>query len=161
MAKQEIEKETIVAPEAPKSNVWKWLMIFFIIIVLLGGAGFGVYEFVIKKPTAEAVKKEPAPVSAMYAMEPFVVNLMDDQGGRYLKVVIQLEVNDEKIVPELNRIKPKLRDAVLDLLSAKSFKDLMDPAGKQQLREEVVLRLNAHLTEGKVLKVFFTEFVVQ
>lgn len=161
MAKEEIDRETVEAPVVTKSGIWKWLMIFFIIIVLLGGAGFGVYEFVIKKPPGDVVKKEPALVSAMYAMEPFVVNLMDDQGGRYLKAVIQLEVNDEKIVPELNRIKPKLRDAVLDLLSAKSFKDLMDPSGKQQLRDEVVLRLNAHLTEGKVLKVFFTEFVVQ
>jgi len=37
----------------------------------------------------------------------------------------------------------------------------MEPAGKQRLRDEIVLRLNSFLTKGKVLKVYFTEFIVQ
>jgi flagellar basal body-associated protein FliL len=37
----------------------------------------------------------------------------------------------------------------------------MKPAAKQRLRDEIVLRVNSFLTKGKILKVYFTEFVVQ
>jgi flagellar FliL protein len=94
-------------------------------------------------------------------MDPFIVNLMDNNGERYLKLAIQLEISDPKGVAELDQMKPKLRDNVLDLLSAKSVKELMDMAGKQRLREEIAMRLNTFLTTGKVSKVYFTEFVIQ
>ena len=40
---------------------------------------------------------------------------------------------------------------------------ILDPLGKQRLREEIILRMNAILNSpnGKVLKVYFTEFVIQ
>ncbi len=61
----------------------------------------------------------------------------------------------------MNLIKPKVRDSILDLLSSKSYKEMMDPIGKQRLRDEVALRVNAYLTKGKIFKVYFTEFVIQ
>jgi len=64
-------------------------------------------------------------------------------------------------VDELNLLKPKLRDSILDLLSAKTYKEMMDPIGKQRLRDEIALRANAYLTKGKIIKVYFTEFVIQ
>ena len=94
-------------------------------------------------------------------MEPFIVNLADNNGERYLKVTIELEVTDKKIIEELNILKPKLRDNVLDLLTAKSYKDLVDMVGKQRLRDEIQMRLNSYLSGGKITKVYFTEFVIQ
>jgi len=58
-------------------------------------------------------------------------------------------------------LKPKLRDNILDLLTAKTFAELMDTGGKQKLRDEVAMRLNAFLTKGKIVRVYFTEFVIQ
>lgn len=115
---------------------------------------------------ATEVKKQPAEqqrplVGSMWAMEPFIVNLMDNNGDRYLKAVIQLELSDQTAVPELEQLKPKLRDNVLDLLSAKAYKDLMEMGGKERLREEIAMRLNSFLTKGKIVKVYFTEFVIQ
>jgi flagellar FliL protein len=43
----------------------------------------------------------------------------------------------------------------------KTFKELMELTGKQKLRDEMVMRLNAFLTKGKINKVYFTEFVIQ
>jgi flagellar FliL protein len=37
----------------------------------------------------------------------------------------------------------------------------MDISGKQRLREEIMVRLNSFLTGGKIVKVYFTEFVIQ
>jgi flagellar basal body-associated protein FliL len=43
----------------------------------------------------------------------------------------------------------------------KNFKDLNNFEGKQRLKEEIAMRVNTHLTKGKVVQVFFTDFVVQ
>ena len=93
-------------------------------------------------------------------MEPFIVNLVDNNGERYLKISVELEVS-KNVVAELTTLKPKLRDNVLDLLTAKSYKDLVDMVGKQRLRDEITMRLNSFLSGGKIVKVYFTEFVIQ
>jgi flagellar FliL protein len=46
-------------------------------------------------------------------------------------------------------------------LSAKNYKEMMDPIGKQRLRDEIVMRANQYATKGKVTKVYFTEFIIQ
>ena len=96
-------------------------------------------------------------------MEPFIVNLLDNEAERYLKVVMQLELSDQKTADEMKRLAPKLRDTILDLLSSKTYKEMIDPLGKQRLRDEIVMRMNMNLDEskGKVVKVYFTEFVIQ
>jgi flagellar FliL protein len=106
--------------------------------------------------------EQQAVVGAIWPMDPFIVNIQD-QGttDRYLKIIIELDISDKNCIPELNQLKPKLRDNVLDLLSSKSYKDIMDISGKQRLREELMLRMNSFLTGGKITKVYFTEFVVQ
>ncbi len=129
---------------------------------MTGGA---VYFFFIKSVGPDDVKKpveQTKPqVSVFWPMDPFIVNLIDNEGERYLKVVMQLELTDQQVVEELNFVKPKLRDSILDLLSAKTYKEMMDPIGKQRLRDEIVMRANLYTTKGKVSKVYFTEFIIQ
>jgi flagellar protein FliL len=152
-------------PEKKKGSALKWIIIAVIAVLVLGGGGAGAYFFLFKpKPvTAEKKQAEQAKpqVAIFWPMEPFIVNLIDNEGERYLKVVMQLEVADQLTVEELNLLKPKLRDSILDLLSAKTYKEMMDPIGKQRLRDEIVLRANGYLTKGKIVKVYFTEFVIQ
>ena len=104
--------------------------------------------------------QKPA-VITIWPMEAFVVNIADVGGERYLKLVIQLELSEPGAVAELEQIKPRLRDSILDLLTPKTYKELMDLAGKQRLREDIAGRVNNALSKGKVTKVYFTEFVVQ
>lgn len=152
------------APEK-KGSALKWIIITIIIVLVLGGAGAGTFFFfsksksssVDKKPTEQAKPQ----VAIFWSMDPFIVNLIDNEGERYAKVVIQLELSDQGVIDELNLIKPKVRDSILDLLSAKNYKEMMDPIGKQRLREEIAIRANSHLTKGKILKVYFTDFVIQ
>jgi flagellar FliL protein len=98
---------------------------------------------------------------AVWPMDAFVVNIAETNGERYLKIVIQLEVSDPGVGPELEQLKPRIRDSILDLLTPKTYKDLMDMAGKQRLREDIAGRINNILQRGKVTKVYFTDFVIQ
>jgi flagellar protein FliL len=153
------------AQEKKKSSALKWIIIIVIIVVVLGGAGTGAYLFLFKSKATLAEKKPAEQVKPLVAifwpLDPFIVNLIDNEGDRYLKVVMQLELSDQPVLEELNLLKPKVRDSILDLLSAKAYKEMIDPIGKQRLRDEIVLRANGYLTKGKVIKVYFTEFVIQ
>jgi flagellar protein FliL len=158
-------KEGEQPPPPKKSSALKWIIIIVVIIVVLGGAGAGAYFFLFKSK-APAAEKKPAEqaklqVAIFYPMDAFVVNLSDNEGERYLKVVMQLELSDQPVVDELNLLKPKVRDSIIDLLTAKTYKEMMDPIGKQRLRDEIAYRANGYLTKGKILKVYFTEFVIQ
>jgi flagellar FliL protein len=138
----------------------KWILIV-VIAVLFVGAGVGAgYYVLIKKNKAPVEAKNPA-VITIWPMEAFIVNIADVSGERYLKLVVQLELSEVEAVTELEQIKPRLRDTILDLLSPKTLKELMDLAGKQRLREDIAGRVNNVLTRGKVNRVYFTEFVVQ
>jgi len=109
----------------------------------------------------KAAAQKNASAAAVWPMDAFIVNLMDNGGERYLKVVLQLELSDPEVVAELKEIKPKLRDAVLGILSSKSLKDISTTEGKQRLKEEITHRLNSYLTQGRILQVYFTDFVIQ
>jgi flagellar FliL protein len=74
---------------------------------------------------------------------------------------MQFEVADPLIIAELDLVKPRVRDSILDLLSSKTLADLADAPGKQRLREEIILRVNNAISRGRITKVYFTEFVIQ
>ncbi len=146
----------------PKKGLPIKLILIIVIAVLVIGAGAGTgYYFLIKKSSVKAEPPKKPDVVTIWPMEAFVVNLADAGSERYLKLVVQLELSDPGTVAELEQIKPRLRDSILDLLAPKNVKDLMDVAGKQRLREDIAGRINNILTRGKVTRVYFTEFVVQ
>lgn len=147
-------------PKAKKGLSMKWIIIIAItLLVVVAGAATG-YYFFSKTQHKKPPEQKPA-VITIWPMEAFVVNIADVGGERYLKLVIQLELSDPAAVAELEQIKPRLRDSILDLLTPKTYKELMDLAGKQRLREDIAGRVNNALTKGKVNRVYFTEFVVQ
>jgi flagellar protein FliL len=150
-------------PPVKKKSIKKIIIMGLSVLVVLGAGTFGTLYFL--SHSGEAKKAATPPLSpligTMWPIDPFIVNLADNQGERYLKVVMQLEVSDPLVSAQLEQLKPKLRDNVMDLLTAKSYAELMDSGGKQRLRDEIVLRLNSFLTKGRIVKVYFTEFVIQ
>ena len=108
---------------------------------------------------------EPAPGDAqpgvVRPLEPFLANLADESGSRYLKTTIQVEFFAAEPPPAFDARMPQIRDAVLTLLTSKSFADIRTPAGKESLRDDVIDRLNHVLQTASVKAVYFTEFIVQ
>ena len=158
--KDEQAEDAVQEPGKKKSSIMKYVIIGVIVLVVLGAGIGGAVVFMSKS----AEKKPAAVVAAIgptWAMEPLIVNLADNNGDRYLKVVMQLELTGPEASKELDVIKPKFRDSIVDLLSNKTYKDLADNIGKQRLRDEVMLRGNSMLMQGKINKVYFTEFVIQ
>lgn len=164
MAKDNREKEVVKEEERPeepkKKSTVKWIIIASVALaVVASGTIAGVY-LMTKADAKKPLPEKPA-VLSIWPMDPFVVNIAETNGERYLKIVIQLEISDSGLGPELDQLKPRIRDSILDLLTPKTYKDLMDLAGKQRLREDIAGRINNILQRGKVTKVYFTDFVIQ
>jgi flagellar protein FliL len=164
MAREE-KNEEAAQPEPEvkgKGGLKKWIIIVVVVLLALGAAvGGGMYVLNNVLGEKKDAAKAPPIIGTMWNLEPFVVNLMDNGGERYLKVVMQFEVSDPTIIPELDLVKPRVRDSILDLLSSKTLADLADAPGKQRLREEIILRVNNAISRGRIAKVYFTEFVIQ
>jgi flagellar FliL protein len=99
--------------------------------------------------------------SVTVPLQAFVVNLSGENGRRYLRLVVQLQVRGAKGKEEIEKHAGKVRDRLIFLLSSKTFEDLNTSEGKYQLQTEITKKLNDALGGAVVEKTYFTEFVVQ
>jgi flagellar FliL protein len=167
MAKEEQTQQepAPVTKQKGKGVYIKWLIIGVIGLGIIAGALAGGFYYLNTASKGKEYQKAEKTAGILWPLEPFIVNLADNTGDRYLKAVIQLEVSGQEEGKEktkaLDELKPKLRDCVLDILSSKSYSELMDINGKQRLRQDIAAKLNKILSKGEIKHVYFTEFVIQ
>ncbi len=109
----------------------------------------------------EADEEEEKGIGVIYSLNPFLVNLADRGGKRYLKITIDLELSDDKMKQEIVKRLPQVRNLLLMILPSKTFTDVSTVDGKTSLRDEILTELNGILTTGEVSNLYFTEFVIQ
>ncbi len=165
MAKEKVENGNTEAQEAaPKKKKGKFLIIIIALVVLLGGAA-GAYFLFLNKPKegqkVETSSKTHEVAGVNFSLEPFVVNLVDAGGTKYLKVSIQIELSDAKLMEKAKNRTPQLRDAIITLLTSKTSDELITAEGKILIKDEIKQRANQILGEGTVLNVYLTDFVMQ
>jgi flagellar FliL protein len=171
--------------EAPKKGKSKLIIILVVALVVVGGGGFAAYKFLLsgpEEPPAVTVGEEGGPMAeggeestemgdapaggetkgaAIYPLDPFIVNLADPVGNRYLKVKVALQLDNEPLQAEVERKIAPIRDGFLLLLSSKNLAQINTTEGKLKLRSELLHRVNQVLKKGRVTTIYFTEFVVQ
>lgn len=160
-------EESVAATGAPPQKSKKMLFVGVAVgfLVLAGINGLLVWK-VVSHDAADArvmERKEPEVEEQkgfIHQLDPFIVNLFDERGVRYLKVRLDIEVWDST-PEEIERKTPKIRDSLIVLLSSKKYEEIGSLEGKARLREEILFRLNRILGEGKAREVYFTDFVVQ
>jgi len=156
--------------EGKKGGKLKWIIILVVLILLGVGGWFG-YKMFFAAPPEDAAEQAQAPADAQVPAEAvqgqlvplpvFLVNLADPLGRRYLKLGMEVEVRDEKVAGALTQEQAKIKDALLLLLSSKTYDALSTMADKMELKQEVADRLNQILGKGAVLRVYITEMVIQ
>ncbi len=160
--KEENVEEVKEEKGGSKKKFLKWIIIGTVILVVVV-AGFAGWKYFQKSSASKEKTKQESMVQigGIWDLGSLIVNLMDGSGERYLKVTVKVETTTKECSSELNTLKPKILNDMLDLLSSKKYKDVVGYDGKQQLREEIMLRLNNYLSMGRVKQVYFTEFVIQ
>ncbi len=134
--------------------------------VLISAAGLSYYFLQRGRaaPPGQAVLDVSDPdgvlSGAMVALAPLTVNLGDTRS--FLRLGVELEFFDFETPPDFTETLPKLKDAFVSILSAKSPEVLLRTKGKEALRTELLEASNNLLDqENQVVRVYFTEFVVQ
>lgn len=155
---KEIPQEVEEAP--PKTGKKKIIMIAVAALVLLGGGAFAYFLFSDDPPPDKKAQQEHSERAVM-TMDAFLVNLADKDVRRYLKIKIDLEVDNEKTVKELEKFQPRIRDQVIFLLSSKTYQDIATPEGKNLLKKEIMAKMAALPLGKKISAAYFTEFVAQ
>jgi len=180
-----VPEEAAAAPKKT-SKVKKIVIFIVILLIILSAGGGGAYWWLFLRvppppgngagasaarsesaapqgkessPRVERVSELPRSTGKVLPLPQFVVNLADPAGKRLLKLGMEVEANAD-ISKELQINDAKIRDAVITLLAGKSFAEVQSPEGKVLLRAEVAARLNQILGAPRIIRVYFTEFVV-
>ena len=98
-------------------------------------------------------------IGKLIPLETFLVNLAGSQGRKLMKINMELEVNNDDVAAEVDKLKPKIRDIIIIILSSKSYAQIAQKEGKDILRTEIRDQVNLFLTKGQIKRVYFTEFI--
>lgn len=110
---------------------------------------------------AVKLKKTYLKVGTLYEMPRFIINLVAKKGKRYLRITLNLEMDNDSLMGELDVKKAVLSDIILSVLSSKTVEDLSSIKGKARAKAEVRATINKSLLDGKITNIFFTEFIIQ
>jgi flagellar FliL protein len=180
MAQEEGEDKK--AEEAPVKKKSKLPLIIGIVVVLLIAGGAGAFFFMksAKKENKEEISADAAqeeglesesaadaeeeleegeePLGALFPLDPFVVNL---NGGRYIRLQIQIEFSDRDIPKRfMNRI-PVIRDGIIGLLNKMTSEKVLSENGRDSIKNQIKDVVNEVLRKEEVKKVYLTQFIVQ
>lgn len=147
----------------------KKMMIIGGVVVALAGGG---YYYKAKAAAAaeaegehEPAKKEKSPKErGLVSFDPFVANLADEGGQRFVRATVQLVVADAEMALEMTEtpvLTMQARAIILELLSTQQADTLVTPEGKVALRQAIAERIAEALHEIEVVDVLFSDFVVQ
>lgn len=155
---------------AKKIEVDFRLLVAAIALVILAtvGSAFATYLIFRSNPSSQATvdaygietRKEMGPT---YDVGEFTLNLTAKNGNspRFIRTEIVLETSDKKVVSQLEKRQPQIRDLMISLLRSQTAEQLNSENGMELLRFEIIQRMNALVSKGEVTDVFFIDLIVQ
>jgi flagellar FliL protein len=162
------EGEAAAAEDSAKGGKKKKLIIIgAVVLALLLAGGAGAFYFLGKKADADKTAQAAAEADAKnkpvyYSLGDMIVNLSGEgKHPNYLKVKISLELADEKDLPLMDTIKPRIVDSFQVYLRELRIEDLRGSAGMYRLREELLMRVSEAAQPVRVRDVLFQEMLVQ
>jgi flagellar FliL protein len=153
-----------------KKSMLKWVLLIFLLLLIGGGAAGAWFFFLQDKlmPAKDGDKKvekvevqSARPMGTTMSLPVFTVNLADPLGQRFIKINLDVEVADSKVLSEIAQQNARIRDSIILLLSSKSYADIATTENKLVLKSEITDRLNSILGPGKIYQVFITDMVIQ
>lgn len=103
-------------------------------------------------------------VKSVIELQPFIVNLADEDQARYLRLSISVGIGGEESGGS-EKADPifitRVRNAMLAVLSVKSSEEVLTVEGKAKLRKELLKAAQAASEKPHVEAIYITDFIVQ
>ena len=100
----------------------------------------------------------PPELGVLYPLESFLVNISSDRGPRFLQMQMELELDNAALEDEIALKRPALRDAIILLLTSRTYAELREKDGIRKLRGDLMKSINGLLKTGNVREIYFTQF---
>lgn len=98
--------------------------------------------------------------SQTFELDEVTVNLADQGGSRFVKVKAFLGFDEKKLTAELTTKKPIVTDAIIGVLRTKKAADIV-PKNMNNIKMEIIQKINPMLEKGPLNNVYFTDIIVQ
>ena len=147
-----------MAEEKKKSNL-KFIIITVMALLVIGVAVFlGVY-FTMSK---NAEPKEVIVVETYTELGQILVNLSDEGNKKYVQMSATLTYDsaNSELAEEITAKNVALKDSAIFYLKSLKTTDF-SAENELSLKQNLVERLNANLTSGKIIDIKFIELLVQ
>jgi flagellar FliL protein len=82
-------------------------------------------------------------------------------GDAYIKISFKIQTDSKAAKNELTKRDFQVKNIIIEELSEKKAQDLQGKAGKLQLENTLKLKINELMQDGKVVKVYITESLLQ
>jgi len=156
----ELEKE-----KGGSSKMVLIIVTAIVIFALISGAVFVGYTVATKqagKNNSDTSESNVVEKEATLDLKEFLVSLSDEGKSKYVKVSIFLgsDEKNKKLQKELTAKVPQIRDCINKFLRTKKSTDFTIE-GEALLKEEIIVKVNELLKNGKITNVYFTDLIVQ
>ncbi|MBT2756007.1 flagellar basal body-associated protein FliL [Mesobacillus foraminis] len=141
-----------------KNNKLVMSLVIMLGIVILAAAAA---VFFLMRGQAEGGPKEPGideVLESSVDVEEITANLATDD---YIRVSFKIQTDSKKAKEELEKRDFQTRNVIIYELSEKKAEDLQGKDGKLLLEDTIKDKLNGVMQEGKVVKVYITEALLQ
>lgn len=113
----------------------------------------------------EEASAEPKVATYLDFEQPFVVNFQDEGQMRYLQISVSVMATNPKVIEEVRRHMPLIRNNLVMLFSGQTREGVMSREGKEKIRKDAEAEVQKILKDqtGKpgVKSLYFTSFVMQ
>jgi len=151
-------EEVLESEKTARSPRWRKLTILLALLIAASG---GLWLWLSRGSEIPAEPANAAPVRSTLHLETFVLNLADPEQRAYLRVGIDLGVNQDLKHVEETVSTAQVRDAILGVLAEAKAEDLLTAAGKNKLKQDLLRALQDRVPQLGVEEVYFTEFLIQ
>ena len=176
--KEGAEGENAEGEEGGKKGGFNKKLLFVLLPVILLAIGGGLYftgvigggaeteehvdaEHAEGEDHGEEDDHETNPNAAFYELPDLIVNLSSSSGSRFLKLSVQLELENAEDLAAIEAVTPRVIDQFQTYLREMRVEDLRGSAGIYRLRQELLYRVNIAAHPVKVEDVLFQEMLIQ
>jgi len=144
-----------------KANAGRRSGTLWILLIGLLFAGLALWYLTIRSSDSPAQANSLSAVLSTLHLETFVLNVGGTEQRAYLRVGIDLGLNQpakraEEMVPVA-----QVRDVILAVMGEANADELLTAAGKRKLKQDLLHALQEQSPGLGVQEVYFTEFLVQ
>jgi len=174
----------------PSGGKGKLIIIIALVVLLAAGGVIGALVFMgviggdksdDKEEVADEEKALVVKPSFYFDLKPaFIVNFEDQTHAAYLQIEMQAMTHDQKVISELTKHMPVIRNNILLVMGGQRFEEVKTRKGKEALQVKVLEAIQAIVAESvkaemekesedkvkdedvpNVEQVYFTSFIMQ